>query len=522
MAEAYDCIIIGAGINGLVTAAVLARAGLKVVVLERRQVAGGSAVVEEIHPGFRVAVCAHDAGWLNPEIAHDLQLARHGLEFVQTDLAVCAPLPDGDHLTLWCDAGKTAQEMRRFSKSDAEKWPAFNTRRAKLAGFLESVYTITIPPITTTRPGDAFLALGLGRRLRGLGKPDMLELLRWLPMSAYELLSDWFESDALKGALGASGITGLMQGPRSGGTAFMMLHDSLGRMRAEGRGMKNLVPCLQNAAQQHGAEIRLGAEVGQIMVKHDRAIGVALTRGEGILARRVISSADPKRTFLDLVDPLHFEPHFVQAVQRIKYRGVFAKVNLALSELPKFKGVDESHLHGAMVIAPHLDYLERAYDDAKYGQVSREPYLHAVIPSLADPSLAPPGQHVMSIWMQYAPYRLKEGVWDAARREALGDRVIDTLAQYAPNMRAAIIHRQVLTPLDVEHTFGLTEGHPYHGELTLDQILFMRPVPGWAQYRTPIDRLYLCGAGTHPGGGIAGGSGFNAAREILKDVKSRT
>jgi phytoene dehydrogenase-like protein len=525
----YDMIVIGAGINGLVTASYLAKAGLKVIVLERREAIGGSAVTEEFYPGFWVDTCAHSAGWLNPKIAHDLELGRQGLTIVHPDPSVFTPLSDGGHLTLWRDVEKSAEAIRKFSKADAGKWASFSTRMSRLAGFLETVYAITLPRITTTDFADALTALSLGRRLRGLGKTDMIELVRTLPMSAAELLDDWFESDALKGTLGASGITGILQGPRSGGTAFVMLHHHVGSQAGSVRddggrvrgGIGNLAKTLAAAAQGLGAQIRTGAEVAQIVIKEDRAAGVALTSGEEIAAGRIISSVDPKRTFFHLMDPLNLEPKFLRQVQNIKFRGACAKVNLALGELPQFDGTDAAHWRGVISISPSLEYLERAYDDAKYGGVSREPYLEARIPTLADPALAPAGKHVMSILVHYAPYHLREGQWDDARRAALGDAVIDTLAGYAPNLKPAILHRQVLTPLDLENTYGLTEGNLYQGELTLDQVLFMRPAPGWGQCQTPIQSLYLCGAGTHPGGGIAGGSGFNAAREILKDVKRK-
>ncbi|HLF25197.1 MAG TPA: NAD(P)/FAD-dependent oxidoreductase [Anaerolineae bacterium] len=526
MTKAYGAIIIGAGINGLVTAAYLAKAGLRVLVLERRDRVGGVRVTEEAYPGFRFDTCAHDTGWLNPAIIRDLALARHPLEFIQPDPTVCAPSPDGGGLALWRDVDKSVEAIRRFSKSDADRWPAFSTRMAKLAGFLKSLYAITPPSITTTNPVELLTLLGLGRRLRGLGRQDMIELVRALPMSVDELLNDWFETDVLKGVLGAGGITGLMQGPRASGTAYVFLHHQLGSPAGTFRsiglvrgGIGNLANAISAAARQHGVEIRLSAEVAHILVKADRVSGVVLRDGEEIGGRRVVSAVDPRRTFFELLDPLRLDPNFVRAVQNIKYRNARAKVNLALSELPHFDGLDPAHLRGAISISPSLDYLEHAYDDAKHGGLSRRPYLEAIIPSLSDPTLAPPGRHVMSIWMQHAPYRLKDGAWDDRCREALGDLVVNTLAEYAPQLKASMLYRQVLTPLDLENTFGLTEGQLDHGELTLDQILFMRPVPGWAKYRTPMQDLYLCGPGTHPGGGVAGGSGYHAAREILKDVK---
>ena len=522
MATAYDVIVIGADLNGLVSAAYLARAGRKVLVLDRLNTIGGAAITEEVFPGFCFNTVQHDTGWLNPAIVKDLDLAQHGLTLIQSEVTVFEP---GSGLTLWRDVVKSAQAIARFSKLDAEKWPAFSAQMIKLAGFLEKVYTLTPPQITTTNPAEMWSLLMLGRRLRGLGKRDMLEMVRALPMSAYELLNDWFETDALKGVIGAGGITNIRQGPRAAGTALVLLHHLIGAgafraIRAPRGGIGSLAKALAAAAKQHGAEIRSNAAVIKIVVKNDRAAGVALASGEEIVARSVVSSAAARRTFFDWIGPEYLETNFMRALQNIKYRGIRAKVNLALSELPRFDGADESLLRGVISISPDLDTLERAYDDAKYGRVSSRPYLEATIPSLSDPTLAPAGQHVMSIWMQYAPYGLREERWDDAQRETLGDRVVNTLSEYAPNLKPAILQRQVLTPLDLETRFDAPEGNLYQGELTLDQFLFMRPVAGWARYRTPIDGLYLCGAAAHPGGGLAGAAGYNAAREILKRSSS--
>jgi phytoene dehydrogenase-like protein len=518
MTNVYDAVVIGADLNGLVTAGYLARAGKKVLVLDRHPQPGGPAITEEVFPGFRFDTVQHDAGWLNPAIVKDLDLARYGLELIQADVTAFEP---GSGLTLWRDVAKAAQSIARFSKSDAEKWPTFSTQLIKLAGFLEKVYTLTPPKITTTNPLEVWSLAMLGRQLRGLGKRDMMEMVRALPMSAYELLNDWFETDALKGVVGASGITNLRQGPRASGTALVLLHHLLGAgafraVRTARGGIGCIAQALANAANQRGAEMRLNAPVIKIVVKDDRAVGVALANGEEIEARQVVSSADARRTFFEWIGPEYLETDFMRAVQNIRYRGARAKVNLALGELPKFDGADESALRGLVSVSPDLDYIERAYDDAKYGQVSRQPYLEVTIPSLNDPTLAPAGQHVMSIWMQYAPYHLREGRWDDARRDALGDRVVNALSNYASNLKPAILHRQVLTPLDLETRFDAPEGNLDQGELLLDQFLFMRPVAGWAQYRTPIAGLYLCGAATHPGGGVAGAAGYNAAREISR------
>lgn len=521
----YDAIVIGAGVNGLVAANYLARAGQKVLVIEQRDGLGGTHATDEMAPGFRVDTCEHDVGWFPSRIASDLALASHGFRLEQPTVSVFTPLPDGRHLLLFRDQRRTVEAIATHSRRDAERWPSFASRMARLAGFLEATYSQSAPAINSSKAADLFMLLGLGGKLRALGKVAMVELLRTLPMSVAELLDDTFESDALKGTLGAGGITNIMQGPRSGGTAFVLLHHQVGsaagQFRARPvsrRGVGSLAAALAAAGKAHGVVVRTGATVAQIEVQQGRAVGVALANGEQIPATRVISGVDPKRTFLELLDPGLLEPEFVRAVQNIKFKGIRAKVNLAVSSLPRFTALpgDGEHLRGAISVSPSLDYLERAYDDAKHGRVSSRPYMEVRIPSLADPSLAPRGAHVVSIGVQYAPYRLTGG-WTDVRREALGDAVVAALSQYAPGIEQSVVHRQVLTPRDLELRYGATEGHTYHGELTLDQILFMRPVPGWSRYRAPVTGVYLCGSGTHPGGGIPGASGYNAARAILKD-----
>ncbi|NNG15277.1 MAG: NAD(P)/FAD-dependent oxidoreductase [Gemmatimonadales bacterium] len=520
MSRAYDAVVIGAGVGELVAANYLARAGQRVLVLEDHDVLGGVHVTEEAFPGFRVDTCASDIGFLNPQIIQDLDLSTHGLEVLSVESGVFAPVGNGDGLLLR-DGADTMASIARLSPADASRWMPFSERIARLAGFLWSLYC-EAPPLPTSKDRkDLFALLGIGRRLRGLGKVDMLEFLRTVPMPVADLLDDWFESDVLKGCLGAAGVSHLFQGPKSAGTAFVMLHHHVGqpgalRSRTVVRGgVGSLASALARAFGASGGELRSETGVDRILVRAGRVSAVVMQGGEEIPASRVVCGADPKRTFLELVDPTHLDPEFLQRVQHIKLQGVAAKVNLALSELPDF-GCSETNLRGTISIAPSLDYLERAYDASKYGRISDQPYLEAVIPSLVDPSLAPSGKHVMSVWMQYAPYRLQEGEWGPETREALGDRVIDTLAQYAPNLPAAIMDRQVLSPRDIESRFGFTEGHFYQGDLTLDQVLFMRPVPGWSRYATPIEGLYLAGPGTHPGGGPTGMSGYLAARQMLK------
>jgi phytoene dehydrogenase-like protein len=439
---------------------------------------------------------------------------------------VLAPDGHGECLQLHSTVAGTVESLRRRSSTDAAKWPAFAERIARLAGFLETVYAAPPPNLHASSPAELLALLNAGLRLRRLGKAAMVDLLRTVPMSVAELLDDSFETDVLKGALGAEGVRHLCQGPRSGGTAFMLLHHQVGRQQGAfhstvtpRNGVGALSSALADSARAAGVEIRTGVRVLRIIMHDDVASGVALASGEEVAAARVISSADPRTTFLNLCDPSQLAPEFVSAVRNVRFRGVWAKVNLALDSLPIFAGTarDEQMQFGSIRISPSLVYLERAYDAAKYGRTSERPFLDVRVPSVAQPGFAPDGKHVMSVHVQYAPYNLRDGAWDDAARDVLGDQVVATLAEYAPGLPGTVLHRQVLTPRDLETRFALPEGHAYHGELALDQILFMRPVPECSDYRTPVPGLFLCGAGTHPGGGIAGGAGANAARAILKN-----
>ncbi len=525
----YDAIIIGGGHNGLVTAAYLAKAGRKVLLLERRPIVGGAAVTEEFAeaPGFKFSSCADGTGNLSPDIIRDLNLNQHGLKILKTDPAIFAPQPDGTHLTIWNDIDRTVEEITRFSDKDAAKYPAFVAKVGKVASIINSLANMTPPQLPKPAPADLRELLKLLGPGRKLSKKDIHDTLRFLPMSSTDFVAEWFESEVMKALVTARGVTGITWGPRAAGTAYTFFYSCvnangspLGSGGIIKGGMGGLTQAITNAAQHYGAQIGTDIAVANIVVQDQQANAVVLANGTTITAATIISNADPRTTFLKLLDPQWLDPFFVRQLQHIKYRGSGAKVHLALKALPKFTALNGSdsgqYLSGYTKIAPTVDYIERAFDAAKYGDYSPQPYLDILIPSLLDPTLAPPDQHVMSIYVQYAPYHLKEGTWDQ-KREAFGQAVIDTLAQYAPNLKENILHTKILTPPDLEQIYGLPEGNPNHGEMTLDQFFYMRPIAGWAQYRTPIKGLYLCGAGTHPGGGVTGLPGKNAAREILKD-----
>jgi len=528
MATRYDAIIIGGGHNGLIAAAYLAKAGKKVVALERRHVLGGAAVTEEVFPGFRFSVFSYVVSLLRPEIIRDLDLPRHGLEILPLD-GTFTPMANGDYLWRMDDHARSIREIARHSKTDAEAYEEFGKAMQALCRFVRPILGM-IPP-DPTRPDfkDMLNLLFLGRRFKALPYEDKYNLVQLMTMSAADFLDQWFETPALKGTMSASGIIGTFLGVRSPGTAYVLLHHYMGEIDGAFRawgfskgGTGGISNACGAAARAFGAEIRTEAAVAQIIVKDGKAKGVALANGDEIHADVVASSLDPRLTFLRLLDPHHLPDEFVEGVNRYKFRGSSGKVNLALDTLPEFtclpgKG---AHLRGAISMSPSIEYMERAYDEAKYGAFSRRPYIDCVIPSLTDPSVAPPGKHVMSCFVQYAPYKLKEGPedWDN-QREAFGDTVIDTLAEHMPNLKDIILHRQVMTPLDMERIVGLSEGNIFQGELGLEQLFFLRPVAGWARFRTPVRNLYLCGSAAHPGGGIMGAPGRMAALEILKDWK---
>jgi len=522
----YDAIVIGAGHNGLVTAAYLAKAGKKILVLERRPVIGGIAASEEIFAGFKYATCAHLAGAFAPAIVSELDLQKHGLEILALDPLIFAPSLDDASLWIAREQVRAIEEIRRHSARDAEKFAEFCALTKKLSEFLLTLYALPLPDRATPGESNPMEIVKAAWKFHRLGKKEMYEFLRILPMSMADLLGEWFENETLKAAIAASSMLGSFVGPRQQGTAYNFLYHQhgagTGAFRAAGfvrGGMSRIPHVLSLAAQQHGAEIRTDAEVTTVTTKNGAASGVVLANGTEFAADVIISSVDVKKTFLKLVEPTYVDPIFLLQVKNIRARGTVAKVNLALDTLPNFKSsvgkTTPAEIGGIIHVGPTVEYLERAADDAKYGRVSQQPFLEITLPSISDPSLAPAGKHVMSVWMQSAPYHVREGSWNK-QRDVLGNTVVNLIEDYAPGFKNSILHRQVLTPLDLEQTYGLTEGHLYHAELALDQIFFMRPVPGWSRYHTPLDNLYLCGSGTHPGGGITGLPGYYAAKELLK------
>jgi phytoene dehydrogenase-like protein len=524
----FDAIIIGGGHNGLACGAYLAKAGKKVLVLEQRHVLGGAAVTEEIYPGFKYSVCSYVVSLLRSEVIRELGLTDYDLEIIPLD-STFTPLPDDDYLFRCGDHSRTRREIARHSAADADAYDQYGQLMVQMAMAVKPLLSIIPPEPTSWNPRDLFGLMSVGGHFRQLGEPLFCQLVKLMTMSSADFLNEWFETEALKATMSASGIIGTFMGPRSPGTAYVLLHHYMGELDGAFRswgfargGMGTISRVIADSARHFGAEIRTQAPVGQLLIKNGRVKGVVLRSGEEIHATVVVSSIDPKRTFLHMVDRSHLDAQFLRQVGNFKIRGSSAKVNLALDALPSFTcwPGEGPHLSGAISISPSIDYLERAYDDAKYGDYSRRPYLDIILPSMLDPSMAPPGKHVMSIFVQYAPYHLRSGTWPD-KREALGDTVIDTLSEYAPNLKDIILHRQVVTPWDLEQEFGLTEGNIFQGELTLDQLFFLRPVPGWAKYRTPIKNLYMCGSCTHPGGGVMAASGRLAALEILKDWKFR-
>ncbi len=525
----HDIIIIGGGHNGLVAACYLAKAGLKTLLLERRETVGGGAVTEEFHPEFRCSTLAQSPGPLLPQVMAELQLERKGLEILTPEVRVTALSEEGQALSLYNDPARTAKELAAISAKDAGSYPGFATSLQHIGRFLAPLLSQTPPEIEKPSAGELWNLGKLGLSFRRLDKKNAYRLLRWGPMAVADLVGEWFETELLRATIAARGIFGAFAGPWSAGTSTGILWQAAmdGQATAPSSfvrgGIGALTQALAAVARDAGAEIRTGTGVERILIADGKASSVVLAGGDEFQARAIVSNADPRSTFLKLVSPVDLDPNFIAKIQNYRATGTAAKVNLALSALPSFTGLgngDYARLSGRIHIGPSIDYLERAFDAAKYGEYSAQPYLDITIPTLSDFSLAPAGAHVMSIHAQYAPFNLKEGEWNS-RRDALGENVVNTLSAYAPNLRQLVVARQVITPLDLEVDYGLSGGHIFHGEQTLDQFFTFRPLLGWAQYRTPIDGLYLCGSGTHPGGGITGGPGANAAREIVKDFKAR-
>ncbi|HEX6987305.1 MAG TPA: NAD(P)/FAD-dependent oxidoreductase [Planctomycetaceae bacterium] len=543
VAERYDAVIIGGGHNGLISAAYLARAGMKTLVLEQRHVLGGAAVTEELYPGYRFSVFSYVVSLLRPEIIRELQLPRHGLDILPLDGTFTPLRPGdgpkgtssrsgdvagtGDYLWRVNDHGRTIRELRRWSASDAEAYEEYGQLMVEMARFIKPILGITPPDLTSLDPRPLLPLTGLLRSFQQLPERQQAVFVQLMTMSAADFLDQWFETDPLKATMSASGIIGTYLGVRSPGTAYVLLHHYMGEIDGAFRawgipkgGTGGISNAIGNAARALGAEIRMESPVERVIVKNGRAAGVALAgSGEEIQADVVLSSVDARRTFLGMLEPGTLDPEFEEEIRRFKFRGSSGKVNMAVDRLPEFPslpGVGE-HLRGAISFSPSVDEMEQAYDDAKYGHFSRKPYIDMIIPTLVDPTMAPPGRHVVSCFVQYAPYKLAPelGTWDD-QREAFGDAVVDRISEFAPGFRDSILFRNVQTPLDIERTTGLTEGNIFQGELTLEQLFFNRPVPGHARFRTPVRDLWLCGSSTHPGGGIMGANGRIAALEVLR------
>jgi phytoene dehydrogenase-like protein len=522
---AYDAIIVGGGHNGLVTAFYLARAGRKVLVLERRDIVGGCAVTEALWPGYKVSTASYLVSLLQQKIVDDMQLSKHGYQVDPKDPAFFSPFPDGRYFFTWQDGAKTLAEVAKFSKRDAARMPAFDEQLERLAKLVESLLLVCPPPFPPQGIGEIIEYLKLVGKLRGLPAKDMVALVKIFTMSAADYLDEWFESPEVKVTLATDGVIGANGGPRSPGTAYILLHHCMGGVGGK-RGLWGFVrggmgavsEAMASAARAAGAEIRCGAQVTRLSVKENRAVGVILKNGDELEAKQIASNLDPKRTFLKLVDPALLPTEFTETIRNFRCEGISAKINLGVKALPNFKalpGVSAPHHKATMHICPSMDYVEKAWDDAKYGRPSERPMLEMTCPTLYDPKLAPEGRHIIGIFLQYAPYTLRNGTWDDLR-DPFYKRVLKIIDEYAPGFSSTIEHAEMLTPLDLERRYSITGGNIFHGEMAIDQMFSLRPATRYANYKTPIENLFLCGSGTHPGGGVMGAPGHNAAMAMLK------
>ncbi|HJZ53989.1 MAG TPA: NAD(P)/FAD-dependent oxidoreductase, partial [Gemmataceae bacterium] len=527
MPSTYDAIIIGAGHNGLVTAAYLARAGYKVLVLERRDVLGGCCITEEVWPGFKVSTAAYVNSLLRPEIIRELDLKKYGFDMIPRSPSSFTPFPDGRYLLMGPDKELTRREIAKFSAKDAENYPKYEDMLTRVADFLEPMLEQTPPDPFSNRLGNLWKLFQLGRGFRGLGRDVATEAFEILTGAARPILDRWFESDGLKATIATDAVIGAFAPPSHPGTAYVLFHHVMGECNGVRGvwgyvrgGMGTISNSIAAAARERGAEIKTNADVGRILVKDGRAAGVALKDGTEFAAKRVISNADANVTFVKLMDPKDLPAEFLAQIKKIDYSSATVKINVALSEAPQFKALPSNgvgqHHHGTMHVCPGMDYIERAYDDAKYGKPAENPMLECTMATALDSSLAPPGKHILSMFIQYAPYHLKGTTWEA-EKDKFADRCFDILNEYAPNFRSSVIARQVIPPPEMERLWGITGGNIMQGAMNLDRMFSFRPVAGYANYRTPVRGLYMCGAATHPGGGVMGACGLNAAREILRD-----
>lgn len=526
MSDKYDVAIIGGGHNGLITAAYLAKAGRKVLVLEKKKIIGGIAVTEEFFPGFKASSITDESDSLSPKVVADLKLSQFGLKVIPIDPLVFAPQTDGKNLTIWHDIQRTVNEIARFSRADADAYPVFIKEIGKIAQIIAGLNHTILPDMPDVGFADVPRMRRLVKPIRSLGWKNITQVMRIMPLPVADLLSEWFESDIVKAAIAASSLNNISLGPQESGTAYSFLQNFANSnnslFRSGGQimgGAGALTQALADAARNYGASILTNSEVSKINLENGRVNGVVLADGKTISAGTVVSALDMRSTFLQLIDPGQLDKTVLKNIQNITYCGTMARVHFALNGLPTFTGTTDNEqqiLSGHIQIAPSISALQKAFDPVKYGQITEQPYLDIRIPTLNDPSLAPEGKHVMSVTVKYIPYHLREGNWEVLR-DALATLVTNTISDLAPEFKKSVQHCHVITPLDMETVYNLPEGSLAHGDITLDQSFWMRPIPGFTQYQAPLKGLYLCGAATHPGAGITGINGLNAARKIIKD-----